>query len=103
MAKADIIAKTRGIDASIIFELDRGENVGNAFRGNTESSLADLFALGAIFATGACSNGTMIIPLRAGRVDAREAEPPDVPQPQEDIVTHTAAFARQGFNATEIK
>lgn len=69
----------------------------------TRSSLADLFALGAIFATGACSNGTMIIPLRAGRVDAREAEPPDVPQPQEDIVTHTAAFARQGFNATEIK
>lgn len=35
-------------------------------------------------------------------MDAREAEPPDVPQPQEDIVTHTAAFARQGFNATEM-
>lgn len=111
MATADIIAGSRGIDASIIFESDRGENVGNAFVETqssftefvaTRSSLADLFALSAIFAIGACSNGTMINPLRAERVDARKAEPPDVPQPQEDIATHTAAFARQGFNATKM-
>ncbi|KAL7943587.1 heme peroxidase [Trichoderma barbatum] len=111
MSTADIMAGTGGLDASIIFELDREENVGNAFLETqssfsgfvtTRSSMADLFALGATFAIGACSNGTMIIPLRAGRVDAREAGPPGVPQPQEDITTHTAAFARQGFNATEM-
>ncbi|KAL7781097.1 heme peroxidase [Trichoderma afarasin] len=111
MSTADTIAGTGGLDASIIYELDRAENVGNAFSETrdsfsglvtTRSSLADLFALGATFAIGACSNGTMIVPLRAGRIDAREAGPAGVPEPQQDLATHTASFARQGFNATEM-
>lgn len=111
MSTADIIAGTGGLDASIIYELDRAENVGHAFLETrdsfsglvtTRSSLADLYALGAVFAVGACSNGSMIIPLRAGRIDAREAGPAGVPEPQQDLATHTAAFARQGFNATEM-
>ncbi|KAK4079054.1 CAZyme family AA2 [Trichoderma harzianum] len=111
MSTADTIAGTGGLDGSIIYELDRAENVGHAFMETrdsfsglvtTRSSLADLYALGAVFAVGACSNGSMIIPLRAGRIDAREAGPSGVPEPQQDLATHTASFARQGFNATEM-
>jgi hypothetical protein len=111
MATADVLAGTGGVDASIIYETDRDENVGAAFSETKSffvglvtkrSSLADLFALAAIIAVGACSNGSLVIPFSAGRVDATEAGPSGVPQPQEDLATHTASFARQGFNATEM-
>ena len=35
-------------------------------------------------------------------MDATEAGVPGVPQPQESLDSHTASFARQGFNQTEM-
>ncbi|KAF3067686.1 WSC domain-containing protein [Trichoderma lentiforme] len=111
MATADVQAGTGGIDASIVFEKDRPENPGAGFqetldffrpRYTTRSSLADLFAMGAVFGVGGCSNGNIILPYRAGRVDATGPGPSGVPEPQEDLATHTAKFVRQGFNTTEM-
>ncbi|KAI6080244.1 heme peroxidase [Hypoxylon rubiginosum] len=111
MATADVQAGTGGIDASIGFETDRDENKGKAFNESigffigfqsVRSSMADLIALGALFSVGSCSNGEVIIPFRGGRVDVYEAGPSGVPQPQESLDSHTAAFARQGFNVTEM-
>ncbi|KAJ7499501.1 WSC domain-containing protein [Mycena latifolia] len=42
------------------------------------------------------------IPFRAGRIDAEVAGPETVPEPQQDLASHTASFARQGFNLTEM-
>lgn len=42
------------------------------------------------------------INYRGGRVDATQADNPGVPQPQEDLATHIAAFARQGFTQAEM-
>jgi catalase (peroxidase I) len=42
------------------------------------------------------------INFRAGRIDAQQAGPPGVPQPQESLQSHTTAFARMGFTPTEM-
>ncbi|KAH8894419.1 heme peroxidase [Thozetella sp. PMI_491] len=111
MATADVDAGTGGLDASIVFESNRPENVGHAFSEtlgslggaqSTRTSMADLFALGAILAVGACSNGTIRIPMRPGRVDASGPGPSGVPQPQEDLASHIASFKRQGFDTQEM-
>lgn len=109
MATADVAAGTGGLDASISFETDRAENVGDAFNAsfgffvgfqNSRVSMSDLIALGAVYAVRACS-GPMI-PFRAGRIDATEAGPKGVPEPQQDLASHTASFAKQGFNVSEM-
>ena len=46
--------------------------------------------------------GGPTIPLRMGRIDALVAGPAGVPQPQQDLASHTASFRRQGFNPTEM-
>ncbi|KAH8887215.1 heme peroxidase [Thozetella sp. PMI_491] len=111
MATADVATGTGGIDASIFMETDRAENPGGAFsetRGSIinaaslRSSMADLVALAATLAVGICSNGSLILPYRAGRVDATGPGPSGVPEPQEDLVTHTEKFAAQGFNVSEM-
>ncbi|KAF9058627.1 heme peroxidase [Rhodocollybia butyracea] len=100
-----------GLDASIQFELDRAQNIGqgmieslNDFSGfeivAPMFGMADLIALGAIFAVAGC--GGPLIPFRAGRVDATEAGPPNVPEPQQDLATHTEMFRQMGFNDTEM-
>jgi catalase (peroxidase I) len=48
------------------------------------------------------SSGGPLIPFRGGRVTATQAGPPGVPQPQEPLASHTAAFARMGFTPTEM-
>ncbi|KAM0525616.1 hypothetical protein ACHAPE_000325 [Trichoderma viride] len=111
MATADVNAGTGGLDASILFETDRPENPGKAFLEtfgifstvySPRSSMSDLFAMAAVIAVGSCSNGKVIIPYRGGRVDAAGPGPSGVPQPQEDLASHTASFARQGFDVTEM-
>ncbi|KAH8894461.1 heme peroxidase, partial [Thozetella sp. PMI_491] len=111
MATVDVDAGTGGLDASIVFESDRPENPGHAFSEtlnslggsqSTRTSVADLFALGAILAVGVCSNGTIRIPMRPGRVDASGPGPSGVPQPHEDLASHIASFKRQGFNTQEM-
>lgn len=42
------------------------------------------------------------INYRGGRVDANAPNKAGVPLPQQDISTHTATFARQGFSQSEM-
>ncbi|KAJ3794689.1 heme peroxidase [Lentinula aff. detonsa] len=102
---------TGGLDASIQYELDRPQNIGqgqfdslNDFRAFDIFApffgMADVIALGAVLAVAGC--GGPIIPFSAGRVDATEAGPATVPEPQQDLASHTEAFRRQGFTPTEM-
>ncbi|RFU75382.1 wsc domain-containing [Trichoderma arundinaceum] len=111
MATANVHTGTGGLDASIVFEMDRAENVGQAFQEtfdtfkgarNSRASMADLFAIATVMALGDCSDGKVIIPFRGGRVDAVGPGPSGVPEPQQDLATHTESFANQGFNVTEM-
>ncbi|KZV65813.1 class II peroxidase [Peniophora sp. CONT] len=109
MATHDAAAGTGGLDASIMFETERDENVGDAFNGtfgftnnyyNIRASAADLIALSTVVAVGSC-NGPKI-PFRVGRIDATEAGPLGVPKPDQDIDTHTQIFAKAGFNTSDM-
>jgi hypothetical protein len=42
------------------------------------------------------------IAFRGGRVDAAVANSPGVPEPEQDLDSHIASFARQGFTPTEM-
>ncbi|KAJ7734099.1 heme peroxidase [Mycena metata] len=86
----------------------RPENAGDGFNNtaaafiliaNRYVSIADALVIGTIIAIENC--GGPEITFR-GRVDAGEANAPGVPQPQDDISTHIADFARQGFSQTEM-
>lgn len=46
--------------------------------------------------------GGPVIPLRGGRTDATGAGLPGVPEPHQDLQTHTEKFKLQGFNSTEM-
>ncbi|KAJ3994930.1 heme peroxidase [Lentinula boryana] len=108
---------TGGLDASIQYELDRPQNIGQGQFGSLNDFkafniiapffgskyldfLADVIALGAVFAVAGC--GGPLVPFSAGRVDATEAGPATVPEPQQDLASHTEAFRRQGFTPTEM-
>ncbi|KAI0123579.1 WSC domain-containing protein [Xylariales sp. AK1849] len=109
MSTHNAAAGTGGLDASILFELDREENPGSAFN-NTfgflnnyytlQSGAADLLALSVVVATGAC--GGSAIPFRAGRIDAMEAGVAGVPEPQQDLPTHIDKFVAAGFNVSDM-
>ncbi|KAF7351702.1 Peroxidase [Mycena sanguinolenta] len=102
---------TGGLDASIRFteEQARDENIGDGFA-NTMNivpllqsryiSMADSIALLAVTAIENC--GGPQIAFRGGRLDAAQANAPGVPEPEQDLATHIASFARQGFTQTEM-
>ncbi|KAJ7736874.1 putative L-ascorbate oxidase [Mycena metata] len=111
MATHNITDGTGGMDASIRFaeEQARAENVGDGFQNTLAAllglstryiSIADVLAAGTIIAFENC--GGPEIAFRGGRVDASEPNAPGVPEPQQDLESHTAAFARQGFTQTEM-
>ncbi|KAJ6555642.1 putative L-ascorbate oxidase [Mycena vulgaris] len=111
MATHNVADGTGGLDASIRFpeEQARAENAGDGFantlsvvfnQANRYVSIADILALAAVVAIEGCAGPE--IPFRGGRVDAGEPNTPGVPQPQEDLETHIAKFARQGFTQTEM-
>ncbi|KAK1230735.1 hypothetical protein PQX77_006185 [Marasmius sp. AFHP31] len=100
---------TGGLDASIIFELDRPQNIGSGMSETLKDfspsvkpfvAFADLIALGTVVALSACGGPT--IPYRAGRIDATSAGPATVPEPHQDLASHTDAFKRQGFTQSEM-
>ncbi|KAK0448960.1 heme peroxidase [Desarmillaria tabescens] len=100
---------TGGMDASIMFEMDRPENPGAAFNGtmnfminfyNKQTSMADLFALAVYLAVGSC--GGPHIAMRGGRIDATSAGPAGVPEPMDDLDTIVAQFTTAGFNASDM-
>ncbi|KAF8144293.1 heme peroxidase [Mycena galopus ATCC 62051] len=111
MATHNITDGTGGLDASIRFaeEQARAENVGDGFD-NTFSvltgfstryvSVADILALGTVIAVEFC--GGPQIPFRGGRVDATEPNLPGVPEPEQTLDSHIAAFAKQGFTQDEM-
>ncbi|KAK8110792.1 uncharacterized protein PG998_007249 [Apiospora kogelbergensis] len=108
-ATHDAAAGTGGLDASILFETDRPENPGTAFNDtfgffaahyNGGVSFADLIALGLVTATASCKGPK--VPLRLGRIDATEAGVLGVPEPQQDLDTHKAIFAKAGFNTEDM-
>ncbi|KAF6823717.1 WSC domain-containing protein [Colletotrichum plurivorum] len=109
MATHDAAAGTGGLDASIFFELDRPENAGSAFNNtfsffssfhSIRASASDLLAMSVIVSSFAC--GGIHIPFRAGRVDAHEAGPAGVPEPQTDLQTTQDTFAKAGFTTEDM-
>jgi hypothetical protein len=94
-----------GIDASLAFELNDGENIGAGFNStfitygqfmNSRLPASDLVALGVYASVRSC--GGPVIPMRGGRVDATQAGPLGVPQPQNGAGVFSNQFARMGFN-----
>ncbi|KAF2154488.1 heme peroxidase [Myriangium duriaei CBS 260.36] len=103
--------KTRrgGLDASIMFELDRDENKGAAFNNTlnavrdlvtAKSSVADLLALSLAASSVTCEGPQ--IPLRFGRIDAQAAGPAGVPLPTDSVEVATRAFVNAGFTQEEM-
>ncbi|KAF9050164.1 heme peroxidase [Panaeolus papilionaceus] len=109
VATHNIEKGTGGIDGSIHFELDRGENIGEgmiltrqeyrSFHGKYVSR-ADVVAVGAVFSVVACKGP--LIPMRMGRIDAEGPGERGVPEPQQDIQKHIDSFRLQGFTQTEM-
>ncbi|KAF7363106.1 Peroxidase [Mycena venus] len=109
MATHDSTTGTGGMDASIVFEFDRPQNIGVGMleslvdflvAPNEYVGMADVIAMGAINAVVGC--GGPVIPFRGGRIDATEAGPATVPEPQQDLASHIASFKAQGFTETEM-
>lgn len=110
MATTNVYFAPRGgIDASMAYELNDGENIGAGFATafttyssffNSRLSASDLVALGVYASVRAC-NGP-VVPMRGGRVDATKAGSLGVPQPQNGIGTFSNQFARMGFNGTDM-
>jgi len=61
---------------------------------------ADIVALGAVWGVAAC--GGPAIPYKGGRRAALVAGPLGVPEPSQDLATHTEKFRLQGFSPTEM-
>ncbi|KAF9030944.1 heme peroxidase [Hymenopellis radicata] len=98
-----------GLDASIMFETERPENIGAAFNTtlgfmlnyyNNRAPMADLLALAVYTAVRSC-NGPHLS-LRVGRVDATSAGPEGVPEPTDTLESMTAQFEQAGFTASDM-
>ncbi|MCJ1307576.1 hypothetical protein MMC25_001223 [Agyrium rufum] len=105
---ADIASGTGGLDASIGYETLRAENVGAAFNDSLsffaffqseQISMSDLIALGVAAVTGTC--GGQKIPFRGGRIDAPQAGPSGVPEPETDVPNTLSRFGSAGFDQSD--
>ncbi|KAI4201356.1 MAG: hypothetical protein LQ350_003275 [Teloschistes chrysophthalmus] len=108
MATGNVFQGTGGLDASLVFELG-GDNIGPAFETTlttyapfltSRSSMSDIIAMGIYTAVRSC--GGPIIPIKTGRIDATEAGPPGVPQPQNSLFTFQNQFQRTGFDTSQM-
>ncbi|KAL8996539.1 MAG: hypothetical protein Q9188_006548 [Gyalolechia gomerana] len=108
MATGNVYLGNGGLDASIVFELG-GDNPSPDFDTtlttfvpflSSRSSMSDIIAMGMYTAVRSC--GGPIIPVKTGRIDATEAGPPGVPQPQNSLVTFQNQFSRMGFDTTQM-
>ncbi|KAG8421748.1 hypothetical protein J3458_003596 [Metarhizium acridum] len=109
MSTANTFFKTGGLDGSLQYELDNGENTGPGHRTTmnfmgpyvtSRSSLSDLIAMGVYMSVRSC--GGPIIPIRAGRKDATVAGSLGVPQPQNSATMFQQQFERMGFTTEEM-
>ncbi|KAG5990925.1 hypothetical protein E4U43_004158, partial [Claviceps pusilla] len=112
MSTANKFFNTGGLDGSLQYELDNGENTGPGHRTtlqfmstyvSSRSSLSDLLALGVYMSVRSCAGADgPIVPFRAGRKDASVAGSLGVPQPQNSVVTFKQQFERMGFTTEEM-
>ncbi|KAK5993286.1 WSC domain-containing protein [Cladobotryum mycophilum] len=109
MSTANTYFGTGGLDASLQYELDNGENTGPGHKTTLEfmgpylsprSSLSDLIALGVYTSVRSC--GGPAVPVRAGRIDATGKGNTGVPQPQNSAFTFQQQFDRMGFSVEEM-
>jgi hypothetical protein len=110
MASGNVYAGTGGLDASIMFETDRSENIGAAFNSSlaffanyysTQASVSDLIALSIYTAVRSC--GGPVVQIRAGRIDATVAGPEGlVPVPQDSTTTFEQLFSNTGFSTSDM-
>ncbi|KAK0392393.1 hypothetical protein NLU13_1888 [Sarocladium strictum] len=109
MSTANTFFATGGLDASLQYELENGENTGPGHRTTLEfmapymtsrSSLSDLLAMGVYHSVRSC--GGPIVPIRAGRKDATTRGNTGVPQPQNSVLTFQQQFERMGFTNAEM-
>ncbi|KAF5315127.1 hypothetical protein D9619_007522 [Psilocybe cf. subviscida] len=109
MATFNATDGTGGLDASLLYELFRPENVGSgmistlfdfAVSSSVLLSRADLIAMAVTWAVATC--GGPVLPFRAGRKDASKAGRPGVPEPQQPLSEHTESFRLQGFTPNEM-
>ncbi|KAI9339789.1 L-ascorbate oxidase [Zopfochytrium polystomum] len=109
MITYDVQTGTGGLDGSIRYETDRAENPGDAINAtfsfiggfyNAHTPLSDLIAIALKVSVTSC--GGPSIPLRVGRADADRAGPLGVPEPQQSTQEFTAAFAKAGFNTSDM-
>ena len=109
MATANVYFGQGGIDGSLQYELNNGQNKGPGLTTTLEfmspyvsrrSSLADLVALGVYMSVRAC--GGPSVPIRAGRVDATSGSTRAVPQPQNSILSLQQTFDAMGFSPEEM-
>ncbi|KAJ7060034.1 heme peroxidase [Mycena amicta] len=113
MATHDGTTGTGGLDASISFKtnfnnrtsemecLTLWTTLSSAPTNMLEArALADAIAMATINAVVGC--GGPVIPFRGGRIDATEAGPATVPEPQQDLASHIASFKSQGFNEAQM-
>lgn len=109
MSTANTFFGIGGLDASLMYELNNGENLGPGLNTSLityadyfspRSSMSDLIALGASLATRVC--GGPAVPVRGGRIDATSAGSPGVPQPQNAISLFINQFSRMGFTQAEM-
>jgi len=109
MATADVTTGKGGLDGSVQYMLDNGENLGPGFNTtlrflagyhSSRASIADLIALGVYVSVRSC--GGPVIPVRGGRVDAPGPGDMGVPQPEHDIALFRQQFARMGFTPEEM-
>lgn len=61
--------------------------------------MSDLIALGTVLAVGAC--GGPHVTLRGGRIDATQAGPSGVPEPETGISATLTQFGNAGFNTAD--
>ncbi|KAF8186579.1 heme peroxidase [Mycena galopus ATCC 62051] len=107
VATHNITDGTGGLDASIRFAEEQARAELNVCRMSVKQHHAHrVFASHSLhfqfLAIIISSSGGPEIAFRGGRIDAAQANAPGVPEPQQDLDSHTAAFARQGFTQTEM-
>ncbi|KAF2006087.1 heme peroxidase, partial [Amniculicola lignicola CBS 123094] len=109
MAPGNAFQGVGGLDASLMFEADRGENIGSAFTTtlttyapflSSRLSMADIISAGVYSATRSC--GGPVIPVRGGRVDATAPGASGVPLPNDGTAVFTSRFNRMGYNRSEM-
>ena len=60
-----------------------------------------MIALSVVMSVGGCSNPPIHVPLRVGRIDAKEGGPFGVPEPETDVEETLAEFAGAGFDQSD--